>query len=49
MSKWALNDDVGAIRIQLNGYKNVNLEKDTLTEANQVLSLSMVALMPRRK
>ena len=49
MSKWAINDDVGAIRIKLNGYKNVDIEKDTLTESNQVLSLSMIALMPRKK
>ncbi len=48
ISKWSLNDNVGAIRIQLNGYKNVDLEKDTLTEANQVLSLSYIALMPRK-
>lgn len=48
MSKWALNDHIGAIRIQLNGYKNVDLASDTLTETNQVLSLSYIALMPRK-
>jgi 2-methylfumaryl-CoA hydratase len=48
MSKWTLNETVGAIRIQLNGYKNVDLEKDALTETNQVLSLSYIALMPRK-
>jgi 2-methylfumaryl-CoA hydratase len=49
MSKWAVNDCVGAVRIHLTGYKNASPNVvPNLTSAEQVLSLNYVVLMPRR-
>jgi 2-methylfumaryl-CoA hydratase len=48
LSKWPVNDSVGAVRVRLCGYKNVDPRSSAVTGLDQVLSLDYVALMPRR-
>ena len=51
MMKWPINDNVGALRLQLLGYKNIDpnsAEFATAPEELKVLSLDYTVLMPRR-
>ena len=51
MMKWPINDNVGALRLQLIGYKNIDpnsAEFATAPEELKVLSLDYTVLMPRR-
>jgi 2-methylfumaryl-CoA hydratase len=56
IAKWVVNNDVGAVRVILTGYKNVNLSTRTSNSASfnssedeaKVLSLDYTVLMPRR-
>lgn len=52
LMKWAVSDSVGALRLQLHGYKNADPNSPTFvgTSPDQhVLSLDLTVLMPRRK
>jgi 2-methylfumaryl-CoA hydratase len=51
LMKWPINDRVGALRLQLDGYKNVDpnaAEFANLKEEQKVLSLDLTVLMPRK-
>jgi 2-methylfumaryl-CoA hydratase len=52
ISKWAVNDNLGGVRIVLEGYKNVDPNSPSFAnvrEEDKVLSLDYAVLMPRRK
>ena len=51
MMKWPINDNVGALRLQLLGFKNIDPNSAafaTAPEELKVLSLDYTVLMPRR-
>jgi 2-methylfumaryl-CoA hydratase len=51
LMKWAINDQVGALRLQLDGYKNTSPDEPEfgrLDSPQHVLSLDYTVLMPRR-
>ncbi len=50
LSKWAVNDNLGGVRIMLEGYKNIDPNTADFTnvrDEDKVLSLDYSALMPR--
>lgn len=50
ITKWPINECVGALRLQLDGYKNMDpnaAEFANSTDNNKVLSLDLTVLMPR--
>ncbi len=50
LMKWPINDRVGALRLQLDGYKNIDpnaAEFANSIEEKKVLSLDLTVLMPR--
>jgi 2-methylfumaryl-CoA hydratase len=50
LMKWPINDSVGALRLQLDGYKNIDpnaSEFANLGDEKKVLSLDLTVLMPR--
>jgi 2-methylfumaryl-CoA hydratase len=51
LMKWPINDRVGALRVQLDGYKNIDpnaAEFSQVTDEHKVLTLDLTVLMPRR-
>jgi 2-methylfumaryl-CoA hydratase len=51
LMKWPINDRVGALRLQLDGYKNIDpnaAEFAGATDEHKVLSLDITVLIPRR-
>jgi 2-methylfumaryl-CoA hydratase len=51
LMKWPINEHVGALRLQLDGYKNIdpNAEEFTnVSDEHKVLSLDLTLLMPRQ-
>ncbi len=51
LMKWPINECVGALRLQLDGYKNIDpnaAEFANTREEKKVLSLDLTVLMPRR-
>jgi 2-methylfumaryl-CoA hydratase len=51
LMKWPINERVGALRLQLDGYKNIdpNAEEFTnISEEQKVLSLDLTVFMPRQ-
>jgi 2-methylfumaryl-CoA hydratase len=49
--KWLINEHVGALRLQLDGYKNIDpnaAEFAQATDEHKVLTLDLTVLMPRR-
>jgi 2-methylfumaryl-CoA hydratase len=51
LMKWPINERVGALRLQLDGYKNIDpnaAEFANLKEEQKVLTLDLTVLMPRK-
>ena len=51
LAKWPINARVGALRLQLDGYKNIDpnaAEFANVDQEKKVLSLDLTVLMPRR-
>lgn len=51
LAKWIVNACVGALRVKLQGYKNIDPNSDAFasaTDADRVLSLDLIYLMPRQ-
>jgi 2-methylfumaryl-CoA hydratase len=48
LAKWPVNAHLGAVQLRINGYKNVTPSTNVLGGDNQVLSLDLTVLMPRR-
>jgi 2-methylfumaryl-CoA hydratase len=49
-AKWPISPTIGALRLQLNGYKNIDPSVTAITDehsAQHVLSLDLTVLMPR--
>lgn len=51
LMKWPVNDSVGALRVQLDGYKNIDPNSTAfagVTDGQKVLTLDYTVLMPRQ-
>ncbi len=51
LMKWPINERVGALRLQLDGYKNIDPNAAEFAHSkaeNKVLSLDLIVLMPRK-